>query len=238
MFRGLNKIENIFLLSNITKDILMKKVAIVLSGCGFYDGSEINEVVLTLLALENSQASYQCFAPDMDQYEVINHCAGIPINGKRNVLIESARIVRGDIAPLVNLHADDFDALIVPGGFGVVKNLSTFAYRGDQFSINKQFEQVMVDFKEKNKVVGYMCIAPLLLAKIYPNIRCTIGSDKDIATLINCLGGQHINCGVDDVVIDTVNKVISTPAYMLASTLVEAQMGINKLVSSVLAMCI
>ncbi len=210
----------------------MKNVAIVLAGCGVYDGSEINEVVLSLLELEKAGIVCHCFAPDKDQLHAINHAKGEEEVHSRNVLIESARIVRGEVKPLSELNPQEFDGLVVPGGFGVAKNLSTFAIDGASLSIDPEFESVMRGFKDSNKPAAYMCIAPVLLPKVYNSVKCTIGTDEATASIIEELGGVHINCQVDEVAIDEKNRVVTTPAYMLAQSRVEAHKGIEKLVKA------
>ena len=216
----------------------MKKVAVILSGCGVYDGSEIHETVLTLLAIEQCGASYRCFAPNIDQYHVVNHFTGnISEQESRNVLVESARIARGDIEDISDLVVDDFDALLVPGGFGAAKNLSDFAIKGSDSQINAAFQQVARAFIAHNKPAGYMCIAPAMLPLIYPEgVRGTIGKDAAIAESITSMGLTHVNCTVDNVVVDEKYKVVSTPAYMLATSISEAATGINRLVKTVLSL--
>lgn len=216
----------------------MKNVAVILSGCGVYDGSEIYETVLTLLAIEQSGASYRCFAPNIAQHHVINHLTGEVSEGEsRNVLVESARIARGDCEDLTELRVQDFDALIVPGGFGAAKNLSSFALNGENYQVNEQVLAACQAFANAKKPAGYMCIAPAMLPLIYPEgVRGTIGTDANTASLISAKGLVHNDCNVDEVVIDHVHKLVSTPAYMLATTLTEAASGINKLVKSVLLM--
>jgi len=216
----------------------MKKVAVILSGCGVYDGSEIHEVVLTLLAIEQSGASYRCFAPNINQHHVINHLTGeVSEDESRNVLVESARLARGDVEDLSELRVQDFDALIVPGGFGAAKNLCNFAIDGDNYQLNEQVLLACQSFAKAGKPAGYMCIAPAMLPLIYPEgVQGTIGTDAGTAALITAQGLVHNNCNVGEVVIDTKNKLVSTPAYMLATSLTEAASGINKLVKSVLLM--
>ena len=216
----------------------MKKVAVILSGSGVYDGSEIHEAVLTLLAIEQCGASYRCFAPNIDQYHVVNHFTGnISEQESRNVLVESARIARGDIEDISDLVVDDFDALLVPGGFGAAKNLSDFAIKGSDSQINAAFQQVARAFIAHNKPAGYMCIAPAMLPLIYPEgVRGTIGKDAAIAESITSMGLTHVNCTVDNVVVDEKYKVVSTPAYMLATSISEAATGINRLVKTVLSL--
>ena len=216
----------------------MKKVAVILSGCGVYDGSEIHEAVLTLLAIEQNGASYRCFAPNIEQHHVINHLTGeVSDNETRNVLVESARIARGDIEDLSELSQQDFDALIVPGGFGVAKNLCNFALDAENYQVNEQVLTACQAFAKADKPAGYMCIAPTMLPLIYPNgVQGTIGTDIDTAAFIEAKGLVHNNCNVGDVVIDQAHKLVSTPAYMLATSLTEASSGINNLVNNVLAL--
>ena len=216
----------------------MKKVAVILSGCGVYDGSEIHEAVLTLLAIEQNGASYCCFAPNITQHHVINHFTGEVSEGEnRNVLVESARIARGDVEDLCELREQDFDALIVPGGFGAAKNLCNFALDGDNYVINEQVLAACQAFSKADKPAGYMCIAPAMLPLIYPKgVQGTIGTDAGTASLISAKGLVHNDCHVDDVIIDKAHKVVSTPAYMLATSITEAALGINRLVKNVLAL--
>lgn len=215
----------------------MKKVAVLLSGSGVFDGAEVNEAVLTLLHISKQGASYQCFAPDVDQLHVVNHLNGDVTEEKRNVLVESARIARGEVKPLSELNVADFDALILPGGFGVAKNFCDFAVNGAEMTANEQVVAVGKAFVEARKPAGYMCIAPVLLPYIYGNgVRATVGFDKDVASAIEKMGGKHVECPVDDIVVDDANRLVTTPAYMLAQNLVDAEKGISKLVEKVLYM--
>jgi len=216
----------------------MKKVAVVLSGCGVYDGSEIHEAVLTLLAIEQNDANYHCFAPNIAQHHVINHLTGeVSENEHRNVLVESARIARGDIEDLCELREQDFDALIVPGGFGAAKNLCNFALDGDNYEVNEQVLSACQAFAKADKPAGYMCIAPAMLPLIYPKgVQGTIGTDAGTASLISAKGLVHNDCNVEDIVIDNAHKLVTTPAYMLATSIAEAASGINNLVKNVLAL--
>ena len=213
----------------------MKKVAVILAGSGVYDGSEINEVVLTLLHIAKNGATYQCFAPDIEQLHTINHLTGKVMPDKRNVLTEAARIARGDIKSLIELDVTQFDALIVPGGFGAAKNLCDFAIKGAQANINQDVLNTCKAFAKAKKPAGYMCIAPALIPFIYDNAVLTIGNDAETAQALSTLGAKHISCAVDNVVIDESNKLVTTPAYMLAESILEADAGIEKLVSSVLS---
>lgn len=210
-------------------------IAIILSGCGHLDGTEISEVVLTLLSLEKRGINYQSFSPNIDQYHVINHITGKTMHERRNVLIESARIVRGKVKPVQECNYSKFDALIVPGGLGVAKNLSNFAFEKNNIKIQPDILKICQKFI--GKPVGYICIAPVLLPIIYgKHVKLTIGKDVNINNIIKVLGGTTINCDFDDVVIDTENKIVSTPAYMLAKNINEAYQGIDKLVEKILSL--
>lgn len=214
-----------------------KKVAVVLSGCGVFDGAEIYESTLTLLRLDQKQASVTCFAPDIEQMHVIDHRTGETMAESRNVLTEASRINRGSVHPMSEANADDFDAIIVPGGFGVAKNLSDFAVEGAECSVLPEFAELLQSFRDQKKPIGMICIAPALLPKILGSgVSCTIGHDAATAGQIDHMGGVHISCDVDNVVIDHEHKVVSTPAYMEAQRISQAAEGIFKLVDKVLAM--
>jgi enhancing lycopene biosynthesis protein 2 len=215
----------------------MKKVGVVLSGCGVYDGAEIHESVLTLLALAKRGAEAVCFAPDKNQVDVINHLSGEPLSETRNVLIEAARIARGNILPLAQANADELDALIVPGGFGAAKNLSTFASQGSECHVDSGLQALAQRMHALGKPLGFMCIAPAMLPKIFDfPLRLTIGTDIDTAEAIEEMGGEHVPCPVDDIVVDEDNKIVTTPAYMVAQNIAEAATGIDKLVDRVLVL--
>jgi len=215
----------------------MKKVGVVLSGCGVYDGAEIHETVLTLLALARQGAEAVCFAPDKSQSDVINHLTGEPMAETRNVLVEAARLARGKVQPLSQAVAEDLDALIVPGGFGAAKNLSSFARSGSGCQVDSALKNLALQLHEAGKPLGFMCIAPAMLPKIFDfPLRLTIGTDIDTAELIEEMGGEHVPCPVDDIVVDEDNKIVTTPAYMLAQDIEEAATGIDKLVERVLVL--
>lgn len=216
----------------------MTKVAVVLAGCGVYDGAEVNEAVLSLLCLEQQGARYEMFAPDIPQMHVINHLTGEPAEGEsRNVLVEAARIARGNIQDIKEASAEDFDALLVPGGFGAAKNLSNFAVAGAAMEVQPDFLQLAQAFQQAGKPIGLICIAPVMAAAICgEGARCTIGSDADTAAAINAMGGEHLECPVSEARVDTERKLVTTPAYMLAGQVSEAYAGINACVKEVLAL--
>lgn len=216
----------------------MTKVAVILSGCGVYDGSEIYESTITLLALDQAGVKYQCMAPNIDQMHVINHLTGEEAaNETRNVLVEAARLARGEIIDLAEANASDYDALIIPGGFGAAKNLSNFAVKGAEMSINDDVAQFVKTIHGQGKPVGLVCIAPTMVPLLFgEGTQCTIGSEADVAGAIKTMGGQHVACAVEDIVVDEAKKVVTTPAYMLAGRISEAAAGINKLVDKVLSL--
>ncbi|KAA8999258.1 isoprenoid biosynthesis glyoxalase ElbB [Affinibrenneria salicis] len=215
----------------------MKRVGLVLSGCGVYDGSEIHEAVLTLLALDRAGAQAVCFAPDKPQLHVINHLTGEISAENRNILVESARIARGNIQPLSAADPQQIDALIVPGGFGAAENLSDFATRGADCVVDEQLKRLTRQMYKQNKPIGFICIAPALLPRLLEApVRLTIGNDIDTAELIEDMGGTHVVCPVDDIVLDADHKIVTTPAYMLAGSISEAAQGIDKLVARVLGL--
>ena len=215
----------------------MKKIGVVLSGCGVYDGSEIHEAVLTLLALSRQGVEAICFAPDKSQADAINHLTGEPMAETRNVLIEAARIARGAVQPLAQADAAMLDALIVPGGFGAAKNLSTFASEGAECHVDPDLKRLAQAMHAAGKPLGFICIAPAMLPRIFDfPLRLTIGTDIDTAEIVEDMGGEHVPCPVDDIVVDEDNKIVTTPAYMLAQSIAEAATGIDKLVDRVLVL--
>ncbi|KAF1054525.1 MAG: Glyoxalase ElbB [Stenotrophomonas maltophilia] len=212
-----------------------KKIAVILSGCGVYDGAEIHESVITLLRLDQRGAQVQCFAPDIAQHHVLNHLSGEEMPESRNVLVESARIARGAVKDVREARVEDFDALIVPGGFGAAKNLSDFAFKGDQCDVQPDVLVLAKAFAAARKPVGLICIAPSMAARIYgEGVVCTIGKDADTAAALTRMGAHHVECPVDDIIEDEQRKLVTTPAYMLAQSISEAAAGINKLVDRVL----
>jgi len=220
----------------------MPKVAVVLSGSGVYDGSELHEAILTLLHLDEAGAEIHCFAPDKEQLHVINHLKGEPSEGQsRNVLVEAARIARGQIQPLTDAKAADFDALILPGGYGAAKNLCTFAIDGANCEVDPLLRQLVLDFYRAGKPIGPMCIAPAAVAKILADegitTTVTVGAAEDPAVEgVTAMGARAVGCRVDDIVVDEVNRIVSTPAYQLGPSIAHVSKGIRKLVQKVLEM--
>jgi len=215
------------------------KVGVVLSGCGVYDGAEIHEATITLLALDKAKAQIICMAPDIPQAHVINHLNGeVAENESRNVLTESARIARGEIKNMKDVSADDLDALIFPGGFGAAKNLSDFAFKGKDCEVNPEVAQLIKEMHAAKKPIGFICIAPAVAAKVLGEYhpQLTIGNDKGTAEAIEAMGGKHVVCAVNEIAVDQSNQIVSTPAYMLGPTIAPVASGIEKLVNKVLEM--
>ena len=218
----------------------MKKVGVLLSGCGVNDGAEIHESVITMLALDRAGVEMVLMAPNIDQMHVVNHYTGQEMDEYRNVLVESSRIARGNIKDMAEISANDMDALIIPGGFGVAKNLCDYAMAGPDCSINPDVYRLISELKLLNKPIGAICIAPAMMAKILGELdesaNMTIGSDETTSKDIEAMGSVHIECQVSEMVVDEEKNLVTTPAYMEAKTIKDAADGIEKLVKQVLSM--
>ena len=212
----------------------MKKFAVVLSGCGVFDGAEIHEATLTLLAIAQQGAMYDIFAPDVNQYHVINHLTHQPMPEKRNVLVESARIARGKIRPLSQFNASNFDALIFPGGFGAAKNLSTVAFDGPDAKVNPDVEAAVKAMHKAGKPIGALCIAPAVIARILGGVEVTIGNDPGTVSAIKKMGGIHVETTHGEVVVDKKNKIFTTPCYMLDASIVQIYEGARNVVNEIM----
>ncbi len=216
-----------------------KRVGVVLAGCGFLDGAEIQEAVCTLLALDRRGAQLVAMAPDVEQMHVVDHVKSAPAEGqRRRVLEESARIVRGQITDMSKVSAKDLDALILPGGYGVVKNLCSFATEGRNMRVVPDVERLAREVRAAAKPAGYLCIAPVIAARLFGDekVKVTIGNDRETAAAIESWGARHVDCKVDEIAIDERLKIVSTPAYMLGPWIAPVASGIDKLVSAVLEM--
>lgn len=218
----------------------MKKAAVILSGCGVFDGSEIHESAITLLALVRGGSEYECFAPDGPMEEVINHSTQAPVGENRNVLVESARIARGKVRQMSDYNPADFDVLVIPGGAGAVKNLSTFAKDGPGCTIDHNVQNAILETHKAGKPIGAICISPALVARAFKDtdvqVTVTIGKDNGPAGGIREMGAKHVTCGYDEIYVDEANRIVTTPAYMEAGNIAEAAVGIEKLVEKLLAL--
>jgi enhancing lycopene biosynthesis protein 2 len=219
---------------------MAKKVGVVLSGCGVFDGAEVHESVLTLLALDKRDVEAVICAPDIDQMHVVNHHTGDEMPGeRRNVRVEAARIARGPVKDVKEVDPNEIDALVLPGGFGAAKNLCNFAVEGADCEVNQDVAALVRAVHELEKPIAAICIAPALMAKVLGNVSpaLTIGTDEDTASQLQRMGAKHVTCPVSDRVIDHENKIVSTPAYMLAQRVGEAAEGIDKTIETLLDMC-
>ena len=218
----------------------MKKIGVLISGCGVNDGAEIHESVITMLALDRAGVETVMMAPNIDQMHVVNHYTGQEMDEFRNVLVESSRIARGNIKDMAEVTGNDIDALIIPGGFGVVKNLCDYAMAGSECSINPDVFRLVSEVHLLQKPIGAICIAPAMMAKILgeqdESAEMTIGSDESTANDIKTMGSTHVTCPVTEMVVDKEKKIITTPAYMEAQSIKEAAEGIEKLVVEILSM--
>lgn len=217
---------------------MAKQVGVILAGCGVYDGSEVHEAVLTLLFLDRAGVNAVCMAPDMDQYHVINHLNGETMGETRNVLVESARIARGEIRDIKAVRGGDLDAVVIPGGFGAAKNLSDFAVKGAEASVHPEVARLLSEIASAGKPIGAVCIAPAAVAKALADRspELTIGNDRDTAAAIEAMGASHKKRSVNEILVDERNRIVSTPAYMLGPGIKEVAEGIEKLVEQVVSM--
>ena len=220
---------------------MKKKIGVVLSGCGVYDGAEIHESTLILLAIDRAGAEAVCMAPNIDQMHVVNHLTGKTVDGeKRNVLVESARIARGNIRDIAEVKTEDIDGLIFPGGFGAAKNLCDFAVKGENSEVHPEVARLVREFENKKKPQAACCIAPVMFAKVFDgqsvHPTLTIGSDKEVGGKIETMGSKHQECATNDIVYDEANKIVSTPAYMTGQSISEVADGIEKAVKKLVSL--
>lgn len=218
-----------------------KRVAVILSGCGYLDGSEAQEAVLALLALDQAGAEVRCFAPDEEQYDVMDHQTQTKVEGMpRNMRTEAARLARGHVADAADLKASDFEALVMPGGYGAAKNLCSYAYEGVGGRVNRQVERAVKEFADAGKPIGAICIAPVVVAQVLGREKSptmTIGNDRATADDLVRLGARHCDCPAGEACVDEANRIVTTPAYMYRSGPAEVYQGIQKLVAELMTMC-
>jgi len=220
----------------------MKKIGVVLSGCGVFDGCEIHEAVCTLLAIERAGAQAVCMAPDKSQTKVVNHATQKESQEKRNILVESARIARGKIQPISAIKSSEIDALVIPGGFGAALNLSNFAIAGEKCEVDGDLAKLISEMMTAGKPVGAMCIAPPILAKICQakgtkDAQLTIGQDPGTAEKIEAMGAKHVNTKVDEVTVDKDRKLVTTACYMLATNISQIADAAEKVIKNIIKLC-
>ena len=214
----------------------MMKVAVVLAGCGVFDGAEIHEAVMTLYAIDRTGGTYQVFAPNVKQHHVINHITGEAMNEARNVLTEAARIARGKIKALTEYRVADFDALIFPGGFGVAKNLCTYAVDGTDCHVDRVVEAAIRDTHKAGKPIAALCISPVLITRVLGNVTVTIGNDPSTAKDIAAMGGRHEVKRHGEVSVDIKNRIVTTPAYMLNACLTDIARDAEEVIKAIMEM--
>lgn len=193
----------------------MKKFAVILCGCGSMDGSEIHEAVMTLLAIDRNEYEYSIFAPNDNQYHVVDHVSGQATDEKRNMMVEAARIARGQIRPLEECKVEEFDAVVFPGGFGAAKNLFTYAIDGKDCTVREDVATLIRAFHARKKPIGALCIAPVMIAKVLGDVTITVGNDEGTIENVLSFGSKHINTLQKGVIADKQNMVFTTPCYML-----------------------
>ena len=213
------------------KDI---RIAVLLAGCGHQDGSEIHEATMTLWAIHKNECNYHCFAPNIDQDHVLNHINGQEMAEKRNVLVESARIARGKISDLDSYVASEYDALIIPGGLGAAKNLSSYYREGASCTVHPSVERAILDTHKAGKPIGALCIAPVILARLIPGVELTLGKDPSSVENATRMGAIHTITDHSEVVVDKENKIVTTPCYMLDARVDQIGEGADKLVREIL----
>lgn len=215
-----------------------KRVAVVLSGCGFLDGSEIHEATSALIHLDQLGLEAQCFAPDIPQSSVVNHATGSATHETRSILAESARLARGKVRPLAQLHAKDFAAVVFPGGFGAAKNLSTFATEGANCRVLPDVTRVIKEFHAAGKPMAMCCIAPVLAAKILgraaggDGCSLTMGNDPGVIGAMARLDASHVVKGPDEIVVDRANRLVTCPAYMYDTTPGTVFRGVGRMLEA------
>lgn len=235
-----------------SKSSSLRNVAVVLSGSGVYDGSEIHEASACLVHLSRHSASVRMFAPNVPQKHVINHLTGEIMPETRNVLIESARIARGgqNISSLDKLDVNQFQAIILPGGFGAAKNLSTFAFDAEKMTVDSHLEKVLKDFYRSRKPIGLCCISPVIVAKLIPGVRLTLGKMKNLSenekknvfpysgSVLSArqMGADTQECDVNEICVDDQHRVVTTPAFMKNAEFHEVFDGVGRMVEKVIQM--
>ncbi|MBR4391469.1 MAG: isoprenoid biosynthesis glyoxalase ElbB [Bacteroidales bacterium] len=213
----------------------MKRFAVILAGCGHKDGAEIHEAVSLLLSIDQHGCEYQCFAPSRQQADVIDHATGKAMKEERNVMVEAARIARGNILPIEQFKAEDYDALFFSGGFGAAKNLCDYAFKGAAMEVKPDVARAILEMNEAGKPIGAMCIAPVMLARLIPDVCVTLGAEgTEVAEHVREWGANHVQTENGDVCADNEKRVFTTPAYMLNATIKDVYDGAYNMVEAVI----
>jgi len=220
----------------------MKKIGVILAGCGHIDGSEITEAVLTLLAIDKLNAQAIIIAPNANQHHVIDHLSKKEDAQARprNILVESARIARGKIEDLAKIDHNQLDALVLPGGFGAAKNLCNFAFAGANAEVIPSVKNLLLKIHEAKKPIGGICISPAILSLVFGNkgVEVTVGDDPDTIATVEKMGAKHFIKKVTEVHVDKNLKIVTTPAYMHGNSRIhELAEGIEACVRAVINLC-
>lgn len=226
------------------------KIGILLSGCGVYDGSEIQEAVLAMLAVKEAGHDYVCISVDKPQHHVINHLTGEAMPEERNMMIESARIARGAVQSIRDVHPADIDAVILPGGFGAAKNFTTWAFKGPEADILPEVKLFLVNMSNVGKPICALCVSPVVVAKalegsaIHPSLTLGTQAEKspyDIAAFsagLRKTGAEVYEKGILELNIDTENRIVSAPCYMLETDILAVRNNIKAAVEATLVLCV
>lgn len=214
------------------------RFGVILSGCGVKDGSEIHEATMMLLSIVSRGHRYHCLAIDGPQAQVVDHLTGSVHAESRQMLAESARIARGEITALAQAKLDDYDAIVLPGGFGAAINLCDFANRGAHCTVHPELEAFLESAQKAGKPLGFICIAPVIAARLFGSkgVQMTIGNDPETAKKCTQMGAVHVNCAYNEACVDDKLKIASSPAYMLAKTIAECHESADALIAAVEAL--
>lgn len=203
------------------KEKSIKKCALILAGCGAKDGAEITESVSLMIAFDQAHFHVQAFAPNRSFHHVIDHAADQIVESEnRNMLVESARIARGNVLPLQELAEDDYDVICFAGGFGVAKNFCNFASEGKNAVLENDVKDILFRFIRAHKIVSALCISPILLALAAKELqlkdaKITLGDgSSEAAEIVQTWGITHEPKKVHEASIDKVNRFVTAPAYM------------------------
>jgi len=220
------------------------KIGVLLSGCGVYDGVEIHEATMTLLSIAEIGAQAVCISVDKNQHHVVNHLTGEEMPQKRNMLVESARIARGNVSNIMDIDPVDIDALVIPGGFGSAKNFTSWAFDGPDGSILPEVKLLIVNLLNVGKPVAALCVSPVVMAKALEgsniHAKMTIGSDemespydiKSFSSGLESLGATTEMKTVEEILIDKENKIVTAPCYMMDASILDIRRNVRSAIEA------
>jgi enhancing lycopene biosynthesis protein 2 len=206
---------------------MAKRVAVILSGCGHRDGSDVAETMLAFLMLDRAGAKVICAAPDAEQREVVDHLmdaaasaiatptAAATSSVPRNARVEAARLAPGEVLPLAALDPNRLEGLFIPSGRGVATLLSDYAEKGALCAVDPDLARVMKALLAAKKPMGFVGLAAVLAARVLgpvAGVRLTLGSKAVVAAKHAAVMGADVRPGaIDDVIADERARVYSTP---------------------------